>query len=137
MTGHLFGLLKEHVGSLRFMLDRCKQYHISLNINKCIFGVPFRILLGHIVYKQGLMVDPANISIIVNMSPTNSVKQLRTTLGHSGYYRKFIKGYAQNTTPLDKLLKKYIKYQWMEECQKIFDILKERMVIAPILVFPD
>jgi len=133
----VFGLLKEDVRILRLMLDKCRQYQISLNINKCIFGVPFGILLGHIVCRQGLMVDPTKISIIVNLPPPNSIKQLKTTLGHTGYYRKFIKGYAQITTPMEKLLKKVVKYRWTKECQKSFDILKEKMVIAPILVFPD
>jgi len=112
----MFGLLKEYVGSLILMLDQCSQYHISLNINKCIFGVPFRIFLGHIVCKQGLMVDPTKIPSIVNLPPPNSMRQFRTTLGHTGYYRKFIKWYAQITTPLEKLLKKDIKYQWTDEC---------------------
>lgn len=133
----VFGLVKDHVGNLQMMLDRCRQYQISLNIKKCIFGVPFSILLGHIVCKHGLMVDPAMIVIIVNLEASNSVKQLRTALAHTGYYRKFIKGYAQITTPLEKLLKKYAKYKWTEECQRSFDILKEKMVSASILVFPD
>jgi len=79
----VFGLLKKRVESLRLMLDMCRQYQISLNIKKCIFGLPFWILLGHIVCRQGLMVDPTKISIIVNLPPPNSVKQLRTTLGHT------------------------------------------------------
>jgi hypothetical protein len=76
------------------MLERCRQCHISLNINKCIFKTPFGILLGHIVCKQGFIVDPAKIAINVNLPPQKSVRQLRATLGHTGYYRKFIKGYA-------------------------------------------
>jgi hypothetical protein len=55
------------------MLERCMQCQISLNIKKCIFGTPFGILLGHIVYKQGLLVDPTNIAVIVNLPPPNSV----------------------------------------------------------------
>ncbi len=50
---------------------------------------------------------------------------------------KFIKGYAHITTPIDKLLRKYIKFAWDEECQHNLDILKENMVTAPILVYPD
>ena len=77
------------------------------------------------------------IAIIVNLPPLKSVKQLRTTLGHNGYYRKFIKGYAQITAPMEKKLKKDIKFEWTSKCQEILDILKEKMVTAPILVFPD
>ena len=81
--------------------------------------------------------DPMKIAIIVNLPPPKSVKQLRTTLGHTGYYRKFIKGYAQITAPMEKKLKKDIKFEWTPECQESLDILKEKMVTAPILVFPD
>ena len=94
-------------------------------------------MLGHIVCKQGLLVDPAKIAIIVNLPLPNSVKKLRTTLGHTRYYRKFIKGYAKITTPMEKLLKRDIKFKWTEECHQSLDILKERMVTAPILIFPD
>ena len=81
--------------------------------------------------------DPMKIAIIVKFPPPKSVKQLRTTLGHTGYYRKFIKGYAQITAPMENKLKKDIKFEWTLECQESLDILKEKMVIAPILVFPD
>jgi hypothetical protein len=54
-----------------------------------------------------------------------------------GYYRKFIKGYAQITAPMEKLLRKNTKFQWNNECQHGLDTLKENMVIASILVFLD
>jgi hypothetical protein len=58
-------------------------------------------------------------------------------LGHTGYYKKFIKGHAQITVPMEKLLRKYNKFQWNEDCQCRLDTLKEKMVTLPILVFPD
>ena len=82
------------------------------------------------------MVDPAKVAIIVNLPAPNSVKKSRIVLGHNGYYRKFIKGYAKITVHMEKLLKKDIKFQWNEECQQSLDTLKEKMVTAPILVFP-
>jgi hypothetical protein len=95
------------------------------------------VLLGHIVCKKGLLVDPSKISIIVDLPRHTSVKQLCTALGHTGYYKKLIKGYAQITTPKENILKKYCQFSWTEECQQSFDTLKQKMVIAPILVFPD
>jgi len=92
--------------------------------------------LGHVVCKHGLIMDPTTIAIIFNLPPPTSVQQLRATLGHTGYYRKFIKGYAHITTPMEKQLKKDNKFTWTEECQQSLDILKEKMVTAPILVFP-
>jgi len=90
----IFGLLKKHVEALRLMLAKCRQHQIYLNLKKCILCVPFGLLLGHIVCRQGLAVDPTKNAIIVNLPRPNTVKQLCTTLGHTGYYRKFIKGYA-------------------------------------------
>jgi hypothetical protein len=133
----VYSMLKYHVEVLRLMLERCKQCEISLNIKKCIFGTPFGILLGHIVCKQGILVDPAKIAVIVNLPPPKSVCQLRETLGHTVYHKKFIKGYAQVTASMEKLLKKDSKFQWNEDYQRGLDTLKEKIVTTPILVFLD
>jgi hypothetical protein len=133
----VYSLLNNHVEVLRLMLEICRQFQISLNIKKCIFGTLIGILLGHIVCKQGFLVDPANIVVIVNLQAPKTVCHLRATLGHIGYYRKFIKGYAQITTPMENLLRKDTKYQWNDECQHGLNTLKENMVTTPILVFPD
>ena len=84
-----------------------------------------------------MLVDLAKIAVIVNLPPKKYVRQLRETLGHRRYYRKFIKGYALITTPMEKLLRKDMNFQWNDECQHDLDTLKENMVTTPILVFPD
>jgi hypothetical protein len=117
------------------MLEISMQCQILLNIKKCIFKTTFGILLGHIVCKQGSLVDPLKIVVIVNIPPPKSIRQLRETLGCTGYYRKFIKGYMKITAPMEKLLRKDSKFQWNEDCQRGLDTLKENMVISPILVF--
>jgi hypothetical protein len=119
------------------MLDKCRQCQIALNLKKCIFFSLFGVMIGHIVCKQGLLVDPSKISIIVDLPPPTSVKQLCTPLGHIGYYRKFIKGYAHITSLMENILKKYCQFHWTKECQQSFDTLKYKMVTAPILVFLD
>jgi hypothetical protein len=132
----VFSLMKDHIECLRLMLDKCRQCQISLNLKKCILFSPFGVFLGHIVCKQGLLVDPSKISIIVDLPPPTTVRKLRTTLGHTGYYINFIKGYAQITTPMEKILNKDSKFQWTEDCQQSFDTLKQKMVTVPILFSP-
>jgi hypothetical protein len=90
----VFSLIKNHIECLRLMLDKCRQCQIALKLKKCILFSPFGVLLVHIVCKQGLLVDPSKIVIIVDLTPPTSFKHLRTTLGHTRYYKKFIKGYA-------------------------------------------
>ena len=80
------------------------------NLKKCLFRIPFGNLLGHVVCKQGTIVDPAKITVILNLEAPQSVKQFCATLGHTGCYRKFIKGYAQITAPMEKLLKKDVAF---------------------------
>jgi hypothetical protein len=63
----MFSLLKDHVEVLMLMLDICRQCQISLNIKKFIFNAPFGILFWHVMCKQGLLVDPAKIDVIVNL----------------------------------------------------------------------
>ena len=68
---------------------------------------------------------------------STSVTQLRSTLGHARYYRKFIRGYVEITAPMENLLKKDAKFEWNENCQESLDKLKGKMATTPILIFPD
>ena len=67
------------------MLGRCCQYHITLNSKKCIFCAPFGVLLGHVVCRGGILVNPAEFVIILDLPPPTSVMQLRSVLGHTCY----------------------------------------------------
>jgi hypothetical protein len=133
----VFSLLKNHIEIMLLMLDTCRKFHISLNLRKCIVHAPFSILLGHVVCKQGLLINHAKIIVIIDMPPRTSVRQMRAILGHTGYYKIFIRGYMQITTLLENLLKKEVKYQWNAKCQQSLHTLKKKLVTVPILVFPD
>jgi len=83
------------------------------------------------------MVDPTKIAIIINLEVPRSVKKLHAMLGHTGYYKNFIKSYAHITVPMEKLLDKDSTFCWNEEFQQSLDVLKENMFTALILVFLD
>jgi hypothetical protein len=51
------------------MLDICRKLYILLNLKKCICFTPFSVLLGHVVYKKGLLVYQENIFLIMDMPP--------------------------------------------------------------------
>ena len=65
------------------MLEGCRQYQIALNLRKCIFCAPFGALLGHVVCRDGILVDLAKIAIILDLLPPTTIEQLRATLGHT------------------------------------------------------
>ena len=102
--------VKDHIESMCMMLGHFCQYQILLNSKKCIFFTPFGVLLGHIVCRDGILVDPTKVVIILELPPPTSVTQLKLVLRHIGYYEKFIRGYAEITIAMEKLLKKDAKF---------------------------
>ena len=65
------------------------------------------------------------------------VKELRTFLGLSNYYRRYIKGYSETAEPLHQLTRKTAKgFHWNFQCQQAFDVLKAHLVNPPILAYP-
>lgn len=73
------------------------------------------VILDHIVYKGGLLVDPMNIVITDDLLAPTSVCDLRTKFGHTRYYTKFMRNYAMIIAPLEKSLKKESNLHWSEE----------------------
>ena len=78
----------------------------SLNLKKCIFSVPFEMLLGHVVCRQGVCINPTKVAVIVHIEALETVKHLRSLLGHTVYYRQFVRNYVKINSPLEKLLRK-------------------------------
>ena len=68
-------------------------------------------------------------------NPIN-LKQMRGFIGLTGYYKKFIKGYAAIAFPLANLLKKDA-FVWDDTAQESFDELKKKMTEALVLSMPN
>ena len=66
-----------------------------------------------------------------------SVIEVRSFLGLTGYYRRFVQNFSRIAEPLTKLTRKEVKYQWTEECQLAFEKLKDRLTTTPVLAIPD
>ncbi|CAA6659619.1 unnamed protein product [Spirodela intermedia] len=95
------------------------------------------VVLGHIVSEKGLEVDRAKIDTISKIKPPNSVKQIRSFLGHAGYYRKFIQDFSKISKPLTMLLSKDVPFNFDEKCFESFSKIKRLLTKAPILQAPD
>ncbi|XP_048611670.1 uncharacterized protein LOC125585969 [Brassica napus] len=89
------------------------------------------------VSEKGIEVDKAKIDVMVGLAPPRTVKDIRSFLGHAGFYRRFIKDFSKIARPLTKLLCKEIIFNFDEECLEAFKKLKEELTSAPIVQPPD
>ena len=122
------------------MLRGCSNYWRRNNYDektsKCFFGVQEVEYLGHIVFHEGIKVDPNKIKAIKEWKLPTTIKKLRGFLKLIGYYCKFFKNYGRIATPLTTLLNKDA-FSWTHEATKAFEHLKEAMCLAPVLATPD
>ncbi|RDX94083.1 Retrovirus-related Pol polyprotein, partial [Mucuna pruriens] len=111
------------LNNLSKVLKRCTDTNLVLNFEKCHFMVTEGIVLGHLVSNRGIEVDKAKIDVITSLLNPSSVREVRSFLGHAGFYRRFIKDFSKLALPLSTLLQK--------------DELKSRLTSTPILQAPN
>lgn len=92
--------LKDHSQELRDIYDRLRQYNLTLQPLKCKFLRKEVIYLGHLITDESVKPDPQNIECVKNFPVPQNIKEIKSFLGLSGYYRKFIKNYGQIAKPL-------------------------------------
>ncbi|GJX79439.1 gypsy/ty3 retroelement polyprotein, partial [Tanacetum coccineum] len=128
--------MDEHVQHLTTILDTMRQNKLFAKKSKCVFSTSHVEYLGHVISAEGVATDPSKINAMVEWPTPTNIKQLRGFLWLTGYYRRFIKSFAEISRPLTQLLKKG-GYKWSNEAQLAFETLKEAMMKAPVLALPD
>ena len=83
-----------HIQHLAFVLATLAEQQLVANFKKCEFGQSQMAYFGHVVSVEGVAVDQSKIQAMVHWPLPRNLRELRGFLGLTGYYRKFIKGYA-------------------------------------------
>ncbi|XP_040361824.1 uncharacterized protein LOC121049224 [Rosa chinensis] len=125
------------LSNLELILERCEETNLVLNWEKCHFMVKQGIVLGHIISKRGIEVDKAKVDLVRYLPYPTSVREVRSFLGHAGFYRRFIKDFSKISRPLCRLLQKEVAFEFKEDCKDAFNALKELLTSAPIMLPPD
>ncbi|KAK9035209.1 hypothetical protein V6N11_077257 [Hibiscus sabdariffa] len=125
------------LGNLAKVPKRCEEEDLVLNWGKCHFMVNEGTVLGHKISSKGIEVDKAKVEVIEKLPPPTNVKEIRSFLGHAGFYRKFIKDFSKISKPLCNLLQQNQPFVFDKECQSAFEELKMRLISAPVVVPPD
>jgi hypothetical protein len=129
--------IEEHLHNLEEVLNRLAAEGITVRSDKCKFIDKQVEYLGHIVDKQGIHTDSQKVKAICDAPSPENLQQLRALLGLINYYGKFIPRLATVIHPLNELLRKDVKWEWSEKCQKAFEIVKSQLLSSTVLVHYD
>ena len=128
---------EKHIEHLEEVFKRIQNANFHLKAEKCVFGRKEIIYLGYSISKEGIKPEPSKLTAIQSIKAPSKIKQLQQFLGLCSYYRRFIKNFAQIAEPLNQLLRKSIKFEWLEKHQKAFEDLKNKLQKPPILALPN
>ena len=107
----------DHVKDLKRFFERLRRYNLKLNPAKCVFGVPSGKLLGFIVSRKGIELDPSKIKAIQELPPPKNKTEVMSLLGWLNYISRFISQLKTTCEPIFKMLKKNTTVELTEECR--------------------
>ena len=125
---------QKHENHLRTVLQSLRENQLFAKLSKCDFWLKEVSFLGHIVFAEGIRVDPLKIEAIVNWHPPRNVTKVRSFLGLGGYYQRFVPRFSVIASSLTRLLRKGVEFEWDDKYQSSFKRLKEILIKAPVLI---
>ncbi|GJR57403.1 putative reverse transcriptase domain-containing protein [Tanacetum coccineum] len=128
---------QEHEEHLKLILELLKKEELYAKFSKCEFWIPKVQFLGHVIDSQGIHVDPAKIESIKDWASPKSPTEIRQFLGLAGYYQRFIEGFSKIAKPMTKITQKKVKFEWGDNQETVFQLLKQKLCSAPILALPE
>ena len=93
--------------------------------------------MGHIIFGEGIVVDPSNIRAIMDFPASTIVTEVRSVMGLVGYYRRFVQDFSLIMHPITSLQRKGKKFEWIEECVVIIEKLKHFLTNSLVLNITD
>ena len=144
--------IESHLKQLEIVFQRLEQHGLKVEPSKCNFLQEEVSYLGWQINQHGVRSCPSKVSAIKDWPVPTCPEEVRTYLGMVGYHRRGIEGFAQIASPLYELINEYpfkkrrnrkkpvqppSNWNWSERHQVSFDTLKEKLINAPILAFPD
>jgi hypothetical protein len=115
---------EEHEHHLRMVLQVLKEHELYAKLSKCSFYQNKIHYLGHIIFEEGIAMDPENIEVIKGWKKIKNVIEVKSFMGLAGYYKRFIAGFSRISHPITSFQRKGVKFQWTTECEKSFQQLK-------------
>ena len=126
-----------HLERLRNLFVALRKAGLAVNLRKSEFAKAKIIYLGHEIGYGNVSPRDVNVDVILNFPTPKTKKDVRSFLGMSGYYRRFVKNYADISKPLTTLTKKCVPFKWNKDSEKAFVQLKAVLTSYPVLASPN
>ena len=91
------------------------------------------IMLRHIIFEKGIVVDKAKVKFILKLPPPTTLKEIRQFLGHARFYKRFIQDFSTISKPLCELLAEDATFIWTKKCHASFEELNTKLTSTPIV----
>ncbi len=140
---------KSHLENINIIFHTLEKANMKIQIDKCEFLKTEVEFLGFIISQNGIKTNPSKVKSILEFPPPQTIKELRSFLGLSGYYRRFIKDYAKLAKPLTILLRgeegrmsknrsSKIKITLNQDAINAFSKFKNSLISADVMLqYPD
>ena len=126
-----------HIEDLQGVFEVLRQHKLRLNAEKCAFEVGASKFLGCLIIGRGIEVNPDQIKVVKRLKPLSNPKEVQVLTGMLAALNRFISKVAHRCQPFYQLLRKWKGFQWDEECEKVFQDLKEYLTQVPMLTASD
>lgn len=127
----------EGLSRLEEVLQLLREGGLTLKLSKCHFFLDTVDFLGFDVSANGIRPGSRKSEAVSKFPRPTNQHEVRQFLGLSGFFRRFIKGYAMITAPLTDLLRKNSGWYWNNEQEQAFEKVKELLTSRPVLALYD
>ena len=129
--------VSDHVAMLKQVFLRLREAGLKLKLPKCRFLREETEFLGFSISGSGVATCQDKIAKVRDWPTPTNMREVQQFLGLASYYRRFIKGFSGIAAPLHALTKHDTAFSWTKACAAAFRFLKNRLISAPILAYPD
>ena len=136
-TGTFNNNLPEHIQTNLAVLDCFNNHGVFLNLNKYLFHQQEMNFLGVDVLDKGFEMEKPKVEAIEEWKPPKNVQGVREFVGFCNFYCHFIKLFSEIAHPLHNLTKVGQLWTWGEKEQHAFDMLKQIVTEALVLIHTD